>query len=65
MTKLETNLRSDFDLEDSYACYHPAGSVSLAETVELCKQAIIFARENGIGRLLIDATQLGGFPQST
>ncbi len=65
MTKPETNLRSDFDLEEGFACYHPAGNVSLSEGVELCKQAIIFARENGIGRLLIDATQLGGFPSPT
>jgi len=62
MTRPETSLPSDFDLEEGYACFHPAGNVSLEEAVMLCKQAILFARKSGIGRLLIDATQLGGFP---
>jgi hypothetical protein len=27
----ETDPPSDFDLEEGYACFHPAGSVSLEE----------------------------------
>ena len=65
MSNPEDKLRSDLNFEDGCACYHPAGNVSLVEAVELCTQAIGFARINGIGRLLIDATQLGGFPSPT
>ena len=65
MNESEDKFRSDLNFEDGCACYHPAGNVSLAEAVEHCTEAISFARTYGIGRLLIDATQLGGFPSPT
>jgi hypothetical protein len=65
MSQPDDKIRKDLNFEDGCACYHPEGNVSLVEAVELCTQAIGFARINGIGRLLIDATQLSGFPSPT
>ena len=65
MSRPEDKLGSDFNFEGGCACYDPVGNVSLVEAVGLCTEAIRFARKNGIGRLLIDATQLGGFPSPT
>ncbi len=53
---------TDFQLCEGYACFAPVGSVSLKNAVELITAAIAFARDNQIKRLLIDATQLIGFP---
>src|SRR5258708_35367857 len=46
---------------EGYACYAPVGAVSLDMASNLVTSAIIFAREQKIRRLLIDATQLTGF----
>lgn len=64
MNEPDANIQKDCDFESGYVCYHPAGKVSLEEAAELCKRAILFARENGVARLLVDATGLG-FPSPT
>jgi hypothetical protein len=51
-----------FEICDGYACYSPVGVVSLDKAVELITSALIFAREQKIRRLLVDTTQLTGFP---
>ena len=53
---------TDFQLCEGYACFAPVGSVSLKNAVELITAAIIFARDHQVKRLLVDATQLIGFP---
>src|SRR5258708_7533125 len=50
-----------FQVYEGYACYAPVGAVSLDMASNLVTSAIIFAREQKIRRLLIDATQLTGF----
>jgi len=51
----------NFQICEGYACYAPADTMSLKQAVALITTAIIFARDNKIRRLLIDATQLSGF----
>ncbi len=50
-----------FKMEDGYASYRPVGKVSLQEAVLLATNAITYARENQIRRLLINCTGLTGF----
>jgi hypothetical protein len=50
-----------FQVYEGYACYAPAGVVSLDMASNLIASAILFAREQKIRRLLVDATQLTGF----
>ena len=55
-----------FEVMDQYAAYEPVGEVSFDEALRLVTEAIIYARENSIRRLLVDTTQLTGFgPPST
>jgi hypothetical protein len=65
MSNTENALPEDFDLEPGYACFHPSGEISLAAAASLMMKAIRFCRENGILRLLVDATQLGVLPTPT
>jgi len=53
---------ADFAALDEYASYTPVGVVSLDEAVSLMTQAIFYAREQRIGRLVINALKLTGFP---
>ena len=50
-----------FELGESYACYRPQGNYSLREAVDAACKAVAFCREQGIKRLLIDATRMKGF----
>jgi hypothetical protein len=47
---------------DGYACYRPVKRTTFNEAVEMACAAITYARDNRIDRLLVDATQLTGFP---
>jgi len=51
-----------FQLCEGYASYAPAGEVSITTAVNLISAGIIFARDRQVRRLLIDASQLTGFP---
>jgi hypothetical protein len=62
MPQPQANLPEDFDILEGYSRFRPAGEVSLQEAVGRISKAIVFCRENRIGRLLVDATELGGFP---
>jgi hypothetical protein len=62
MSNQKPECPSEFDLADGYACFHPTGEVSINEAVTLITNAIIYCRENGLSRLLVDVTQLYGFP---
>ena len=50
-----------FEIGESHAIHRPEGHVSFEEAGELLSQAVLYCRENGIRRLLIDATNLTGF----
>src|SRR5215470_15346350 len=45
----------------AYASYRPKGRVTFQGAIDLIATAISFAREHGIGRLLVDGTKLTGF----
>jgi hypothetical protein len=45
-----------------YGLYAPSGVVSLDEAVKLVNTALVYARQQQIGRLLVDLTDLSGFP---
>ena len=47
-----------FQVAEGYGCYRPVGRFSHQEAVDLISAAIAFARENRIGRLLVDCTHL-------
>jgi hypothetical protein len=51
----------NFELYPDHASYTPIGVVSLAEALTLLTKAIIYSREEGIKRLLVDARKLTGF----
>ena len=51
----------DFDVEGDLGRYHPAGHVSLEEGVKGVTAAIRYAREQKLGKLLVDTTALTGF----
>jgi hypothetical protein len=54
-----------FEIADSHATYAPLGNTSLQEAINLVSMAIGYAREQGIEKLLVDATGLGGFDPPT
>ena len=56
-----TGLPERFEIGEGHAIFRPEGNVSFQEGLELLSQAIVYCRENGIRRLLIDTTKLTGF----
>lgn len=52
------NATGRIEVVQDYACYRPVGRVSLDESVELVAQAIAFARERRIPKLLVNAAAL-------
>jgi hypothetical protein len=57
-----TNPPEHFERCQGYASYDPVGVVDFEKAVSLISSAIRFARDNKIRLLLVDATQLTGFP---
>jgi len=49
------------EIGEGHAIHRPEGNVSFLEALDLLSQAIVYCREHGIRRLLIDATKLTGF----
>lgn len=56
-----TDLPGGFEIGEGHAIHRPEGDVSFQEAGELLSQGIVYCRENGIRRLLIDTTKLTGF----
>jgi hypothetical protein len=54
------NFPVHFEVVEGIAYYHPAGKVSFGEAMALGSSAIATCRENGIRKLLINATKLTG-----
>lgn len=57
-----TNVTGNIEVDDDCAYYRPAGRVTLEQGAELVDQAIAFARDRRIPKLLVDCTKLTGFP---
>jgi hypothetical protein len=55
------NAPESFQMAEGYAIYRPIGNVSIQEAISLVSQAITFARNIQIRRLLVDSTKLTGF----
>ena len=51
-----------FSLRDNYALFRPVAELTLDETVELIDNAVFYCRENEITGLLVDVTEVTGFP---
>lgn len=57
-----TNVTGAITVAEGCAYSRPVGRVSLDEAIELVDQAVVFARERGIPKLLVNAIGLTGFP---
>jgi hypothetical protein len=53
------------EIKKDYARFRPEGEVSLDKAVALIGEAIRFCHDEEIRRLLVDTTQLTGFPPPT
>jgi len=62
MSQPPVNLPEHFLRCEGYASFDPVGVVTLEKAVSLVSSALIFARDQNIRLLLIDATGLSGFP---
>ncbi len=57
-----TSVTGSIEVDDDCAYYRPVGKVTLEQGAELVDQAIAFARDRGIPKLLVNCTKLTGFP---
>jgi hypothetical protein len=60
-----TKLPEHFKLLEGYARFDPVGNLSLQEAVQLVSQAIAYACEHRISKLLVNNTRLTGQYQPT
>ncbi len=58
-------LNGDIEVRDGCAFYRPTGEVTLARAMQLCDQAIAYARDRRVPKLFINAQGLSGFPSPT
>ena len=63
--KESANVTGKIVVTGDCAYYRPAGKVTLEQGAELVDQAIAFARDRRIPKLLINCTELVGFPSPT
>ena len=56
-----TDQPEHFEIGEGHAVHRPEGNVSFQEALDLLSRAVIYCRENGIRRLLVDTTKLTGF----
>jgi hypothetical protein len=59
------NVTGNIEVNGNCAFYRPEGVITLDHAVELVDQAIAFARERRIPKLLVNCTNLLGFPSPT
>ena len=50
-----------FEILENYAVFRPTGKVSLERAVEMVTDAIVFAREHRIRKLLVNTSNLTGY----
>ncbi len=55
------NISGQLEVVDNCACYRPTGALTLEEAVELVNQAIAYARDHQIPKLLFNAKDVTGF----
>ena len=63
--KESANVTGKIVVTGDCAYYRPAGKVTIEQGAELVDQAIAFARDRRIPKLLINCTELVGFPSPT
>jgi hypothetical protein len=63
--KTSGNKPEFYQASPDYALYRPVAKVSVEGATELILQAVAFAREHKVRRLLIDGTQLSGYESLT
>jgi len=56
------NVTGDIEVSGDCAYYRPAGKLTLEQGAELVDQAIAFARDHRLPKLLVNCTNLIGFP---
>lgn len=56
------DVKCDFEFFESYTVFCPSGDISFREAVEIISQSLSFASFLRINRLMVDATNLTGFP---
>ena len=59
------NVTGEIEVTGECAYYRPAGKATLEQATELVDRAIGFARDRRIPKLLVNCTQLTGFPSPT
>lgn len=57
----DANLIEHFEPRDGYVFYQLAGRVSIDQVVKAVTQVIVATRDQGVKRLLVDASKLSGF----
>ena len=55
------SVRENFEILGDYVVFRPTGKVSLERAVEMVTDAIVFAREHRIRKLLVNTENLTGF----
>jgi hypothetical protein len=65
MVRETADLPEGLEFGEGHALFRPGGHVSFQKALDLGSRAIVYCRENGIRRLLIDTTNLTGFGLGT
>ena len=63
--KEQINVTGQILVSGDCVFYRPAGKVTLEQGAELVDQAIVYARDRALPKLLINCTELVGFPSPT
>jgi hypothetical protein len=57
---LSMSVRENFEILGDYVVFRPTGKATLERTVEMVMDAIVFAREHRIRKLLVNTSNLTG-----
>jgi hypothetical protein len=63
--KAPINVTGKMEVSGDCVHYRPVGKVTLEQGAELVDQAIVYARDRALPKLLINCTDLVGFPSPT
>ena len=55
------SVRENFEILEDYVVFRPTGKVTLERAVEIVMDAIVFAREQHIRKLLVNTSNLTGY----
>ena len=60
---ISMSMPEHFEILENYAAFRPTGKVTLQRAVEMVTDAIAFAREHSIRKLLVNTSNLTGYEQ--